>query len=116
MYDLFILFFFLILILLSTNLIQENFSACSILGERNCMEQTNCGWCIKDNVGKCQGTDEKVNCDRWYPSNTTPVVTTPIVNTPVLYDYYDYPYNYGYYGNYWNYRRPYHRRSWRRRR
>ncbi len=104
----------LCVVLLSSDVLQENFSVCSILGERNCLEQVNCGWCIKDGVGKCQGIDEKVNCDKWQPSTISPVITTPIVTTPVLYDYYDYPYSYGYYGRPYRYRHRYNR-GWRRR-
>src|SRR3989338_2680428 len=65
----------------------EKFSNCSILGERNCLGQSDCGWCIKNGVGKCQDAKDKIDCDQWTPSQVTPVINTPIITTPVVYDY-----------------------------
>lgn len=88
----------------------EKFSNCSMLGERDCRNTSNCGWCIDDsNVGKCQSADDKISCQKWYPS--TPPVT--VVQQPIVdYSYPYYGYNWGWNRPYWGYGR---RRGYRRR-
>jgi len=94
----------------------EKFSNCSLLGERDCMNASNCGWCIDDsNVGKCQSADDKISCQKWYPSN--PPVT--VIQQPLdySYPYYNYGWDYPYYNWGWGrrgrrgYRRRYRRRG-----